>query len=126
MEEKNMNKFKKIIMSFAIFTLFTSLVSCGEEKVVRPTNLEGDITIYALNDFHGAYEETSSAAGMSRIGNYLINKKTQNPDNTFVISSGDMWQGTADSNLNKGKLITECMNAIGFDSMTIEIGRAHV
>lgn len=119
MEEKNMNKFKKIIMSFAIFTLFTSLVSCGEGKVVRPTNLEGDITVYALNDFHGAYAESSSAAGMSRIGNYLINKKTQNPDNTFVISSGDMWQGTADSNLNKGKLITECMNAIGFDSMTI-------
>ena len=107
----------KILISTIIVGMFLSLVSCGNKS--RATDFEGDINIYALNDFHGAFERSTSYAGLSSIGNYLYQEKTNNPDSTFILSSGDMWQGTVDSNINHGAMVTEAMNAIGFDSMTI-------
>ena len=46
-------------------------------------------------------------------------KKNEKPNSTFIISSGDMWQGSLESNNNYGNLVTEAMNTVGFDSMTL-------
>ena len=40
-------------------------------------------------------------------------------DNVIFLSSGDMWQGSSESNLTHGALVTEWMNGMGFVSMTI-------
>ena len=108
----------KILICYLICGLLFSLVGCDNENN-EVKDIEGDINIYALNDFHGAFEKTNSSPGFSAIGNYLYNEKFSNLDSTIILSSGDMWQGTVESNLNHGAMITEAMNAIGFDSMTI-------
>mgnify|MGYP002685586653 CR=1 FL=1 len=50
---------------------------------------------------------------LSIIGNFLIKQKEKNP-NTLIISVGDMFQGTAISNITRGDLVVEVMNYIGF------------
>lgn len=86
---------------------------------------EGNILvdIFGINDFHGAIvnQETSDGLelGFSKIGAYLKAKEAENPYGTIITSSGDMWQGSADSNLTKGALVTELMNYIGFDAMAL-------
>lgn len=118
---KRFNVFKRIGILFSL--LF--LVSCNTNNNSNNNNNNNDDTVktinfYSLNDFHGAIEyQTGKQAGISRIGNYLMTEKANNPNTTFILSSGDMWQGSVDSNLNHGALMTEMMNKIGFDSMAI-------
>ncbi len=78
---------------------------------------EVTLTFYALNDFHGAVIDDDG--GLSVIGNYLIEERTKYPDSTIILSSGDMFQGSAISNMSKGKVLVESMNEIGFVSMTV-------
>ena len=50
---------------------------------------------------------------------YIINEKNKSPDTTVILSSGDMFQGSAISNMTQGGVVVEAMNEIGFDAMTI-------
>lgn len=78
------------------------------------------LSFYNVNDFHGSFTQnlSNNEMGMSTLGQYLINVKKKNP-NTFITSSGDMWQGGIESNKTKGNIITDAMNIIGFDAMSI-------
>lgn len=77
---------------------------------------EKEIAIFSLNDFHGSVVDSNG--GISVIGNYILKEKETNP-NTVVLSSGDMFQGSAISNMTRGNVLVEIMNEIGFDSMTV-------
>ncbi len=72
----------------------------------------------ALNDLHGKFEDTDTQPGVDELSTYLKETKAMNR-NTVLLSSGDMWQGSAESNLTKGKIITEWMNEMDFVSMTL-------
>ena len=74
--------------------------------------------IYALNDLHGKMLDTDSQIGVDEMTTYLRQAKANNP-NTILLSSGDMWQGSPESNLTKGKMMTDWMNDLGFVSMTL-------
>lgn len=118
---------KKINLTLAFLALFTfAITSCG--KINDDNNDEEDnlpinktIDIYGINDFHGAfsYDKDAKQTGLSRVGNYLIEQKNKNPDTTFIVSQGDMWQGGVESNKTQGRIVTEAMNIIGFDAMAI-------
>lgn len=85
-------------------------------------NINNDRTIlhiYTLNDFHGMIFPSEDSAGISKIGKYLIDRKKENKESTLIISSGDMFQGSAVSNMSKGMVVVSLMNIIGFDAMTI-------
>ncbi len=81
---------------------------CGLPVVV-------ELDFYALNDLHGKYKDTDVQPGVDELSTFL----TQDPENTVLLSSGDMWQGSSESNLTQGALITEWMNELGFVSMTL-------
>lgn len=78
------------------------------------------IDLYNLNDFHGAlaYNPNSDEIGINRIASYLNSQKSAN-ENTVLLSSGDMWQGSADSNITRGRLTVDAMNLLGFEAMAI-------
>lgn len=73
---------------------------------------------YAVNDLHGKFDDTDTQPGVDELSTYLKNAKTQN-ENTVLLASGDMWQGSAESNLTKGKLLTDWMSEMEFSSMTL-------
>ena len=88
-------------------------LNCGyQEEQTLPQlsdkQATGTVDFYAINDFHGAYEK------LSQISGYISNKL--NNGNTVAINSGDMFQGSIQSNSNYGKLFTNCMDVAGFDA----------
>ena len=72
----------------------------------------------ALNDLHGKFADTDTQPGVDELSTYIKETKAMNK-NTVVLSSGDMWQGSPESNLTKGKIITEWMNEMDFVAMTL-------
>ncbi len=75
------------------------------------TSEERTVDLYAINDFHGATDV------ISQVGGYLKERVNQNPD-TVLLNSGDMFQGSMESNWNYGSLLSRCMSQIGFDAFT--------
>lgn len=78
---------------------------------------EIEFTFFSLNDFHGTVIDDNG--GISVIGNYIINEKNKFPETTIIVSSGDMFQGSAISNMTQGGVVVEAMNEIGFDAMAV-------
>jgi 2',3'-cyclic-nucleotide 2'-phosphodiesterase (5'-nucleotidase family) len=94
------------------------LVTDIEEKSV--TELF-KLTILTVNDLHGYIEqEEDGTGGISNMA-YLFNQiRNENIlDDVVLIANGDMFQGTAISNMTYGLSVLECMNAMGFDAMGI-------
>lgn len=73
---------------------------------------------YAINDLHGKFVNTDNTVGVEGLTTYL-KQSAELDDNPILLSSGDMWQGGAESNLTKGAIITSWMNAMNFASMTV-------
>ena len=84
---------------------------CGASVVII-------LDLYALNDLHGKLDDGDSCVGVDELSTYLSNAY-KDDDAAIVLSSGDMWQGSAESNLTKGTIITEWMNEMNFVSMTL-------
>jgi len=76
------------------------------------------VDFYVFNDLHGKFCDTDTQPGVDEIGTYLENMAAKD-DHTIILSAGDMWQGTAESTLTKGKILTEWMNILGFTAMTL-------
>lgn len=74
-----------------------------------------DVHIIYFNDFHGnvAEEVTKKKRniGMAKMVGYVNEFVAKNP-NTIVLSGGDNYQGTADSNLTFGKPVTAMMKGM--------------
>ncbi len=73
---------------------------------------------FAINDLHGKICDTDTQPGVDELSTYLKNRYAANP-NTIVVSAGDMWQGSAESNLTRGFLTTEWMNELDFAAMAL-------
>ncbi len=76
------------------------------------------IDFYVVNDLHGKFCDTDTQPGVDELATYL-KLMEERDDNVVFMSTGDMWQGTAESNLTGGLLITEWMNEMNFVSMTL-------
>lgn len=76
------------------------------------------VDFYVINDLHGRFCDTDDQPGIDELATFL-KMRGESDDNTVLLSSGDMWQGTAESNLTGGLIITEWMNMMGFAAMTL-------
>lgn len=83
----------------------------------------GNVTVkldfYAFNDLHGVFMDTTSNVGVDELTTFLKNAYADDSAYEIVLSSGDMWQGSVESSSNKGALMTQWMNELGFVSMTL-------
>lgn len=125
------------------------IASCGSKKPLviptvdvdsltislpdKPTYNQGEIRsddefeyldFYEVSDMHGAvnYEPGHSSGnylGLAKMAGYFDAKRAENPGGTIILSSGDMFQGSAESNSTRGYMVNYCMNYMGFDSMTL-------
>ena len=83
---------------------------CGESMLVT-------VDIYTINDLHGKFADTDYQPGVDELSTYL--KQVQQSGNTLLLATGDLWQGTAQSALTRGQIITQWMNDLGFAAMTL-------
>lgn len=76
------------------------------------------LNFYAVNDLHGKFADTDEQPGVDELSTFLKGEAEKH-DNTIFLSSGDMWQGSSESNLTKGFIVTDWMNEMDFVSMTL-------
>lgn len=73
---------------------------------------------YSINDLHGKLADADSHPGVDELTTYLKNARQQDQHAIF-LSAGDMWQGSSESNMTNGLIITEWMNELDFTAMTL-------
>jgi 2',3'-cyclic-nucleotide 2'-phosphodiesterase (5'-nucleotidase family) len=100
--------------------LLTSITLEGVKRSSEATPITG-LDFYTINDTHGAAVETASSrqTGITRLSQFALSEERKNPDSTVFVSSGDMWQGSADSNMTHGEIMVNWMNVAGYESMAI-------
>jgi len=84
---------------------------CGTSVVII-------LNMFAINDLHGKLCDSASQPGVDELTTYLKNAY-RSEEHVLLLSSGDMWQGSAESNLTKGLIVTEWMNELDFVAMTL-------
>lgn len=74
--------------------------------------------IYSINDTHGSFtrNDENFESGISYIADYFLDRKS---GNNLYLSAGDMWQGGIESNSTKGIIMSEAMNIMGIEAMSI-------
>ena len=76
------------------------------------------VDLYTLNDLHGKFADTVLQPGVDELTTYLKTMKAVD-DHVVLLSSGDMWQGSPESNNTKGQIVTDWMNDLDFAAMTV-------
>ena len=76
------------------------------------------LDLFAINDLHGKFLDSDAQGGVDELTTYLKNAY-ETEDHVLLLSTGDMWQGSSESNLTKGYVITEWMNHLNFAAMTL-------
>ncbi len=92
----------------------SSSTSSSSEEQDEIVNIE----LFALNDFHGNVQDSDTGLGVSRTST-LLKTYADDFNNTLCISQGDMWQGSAESNMTRGQLVNDWMGQLNFTSMTL-------
>lgn len=111
-----MRKIATKITAFSLSALlFGTLFGCAKPQEKGTAEL----SFYAINDLHGKFMDTDTQPGMDEFTAYMKALYSDNAREEILLSSGDMWQGTVESSTNKGRLMTEWMNELGFVSMTL-------
>lgn len=107
-------------LSVFIAALFITMVFCGSVTLAAEAATEQErIDIFSVNDFHGALSENGKNPGMAKLAGFLREEIAKNPAGSILVSAGDMFQGTPESNLLYGKPVVEAMNELGFAAMAI-------
>ncbi len=76
------------------------------------------VDFYGINDLHGKLADTASQPGVDELSTYLKNARSTDSYALF-LSAGDMWQGSAESNLTYGNIVTDWMNQLDFTAMAV-------
>lgn len=76
------------------------------------------IDFYAINDLHGKIADADTHPGVDELSTYLKNARNTD-DHVVLLSAGDMWQGSSESNLTQGILTTDWMNEMDFTAMAL-------
>lgn len=99
-----------------LLSLLLLLTGCGKKPDISSSEskLVG-FDVYAVNDLHGKLADTADQSGVDELSTYL----EQQSQNTILLATGDMWQGSSESNLTNGFIITEWMNRMDFNAMTV-------
>lgn len=133
---------KKIIVLFLLLSLL--LTACGLQPNCTTTETPGmtgtscnqhkdsnddgrcdnclhsllvPVKFYAINDLHGKLADGDSHIGVDELTAYWRNEQKYN--NVVLLSAGDMWQGSSESNMTQGQILTDWMNDLGFAAMTL-------
>ena len=76
------------------------------------------VDFYTINDLHGKLADGISHPGVDELTTYLKNAK-KTDDHVILLSAGDTWQGSSESNLTHGSILTEWMNEMDFAAMAL-------
>lgn len=115
-----MKKLTRLISILLIIFLLSSFLFAQEIPSIN-------LTILHINDFHGrllpyivrSISEKIPVSGFAYLAQLINEERSKNPEGTILLSAGDMFQGTPQSNIFRGEPVIEIMNLLNFDAMAI-------
>lgn len=111
---------RRFFLIIALLFLLFVTTGCDISPSITPDNTKPDsLTIYTVNDFHGAILSDNGNYGVARLGEYIMSAKKEEPNEVMVLSAGDMFQGSGLSYYSEGESVVNLMNMIEFDAMAI-------
>src|SRR5881394_3769052 len=111
-----------------IVLLFVLLASCATAPATAPTT-PVHVVIVGTTDVHGWFNGHDEVAadkttqvhfgGLSTFSAYLDALRAANDGRVIVVDSGDLFQGTLESNLFEGELVVDGYNAVGYTAAAV-------
>lgn len=109
------------------------LSSCSSSPKVYPQNALEKIVILGINDFHGSLEQRTEKTiesdgkkatiyqdgGAAVFASFVKILKKEQGEKLLVVDAGDEWQGSLDSNLERGSTVVQFFNRIGVNVAAI-------
>ena len=107
--------------------LFVVLVAVALGCASPAPRTDACAVIFSTNDTHGrllpaaqSWSQGRPVGGSAALAAYVARERAAHPDcPLFVVSGGDIMQGTPISNLTDGRSTIEAMNGIGYDVVSI-------
>jgi 2',3'-cyclic-nucleotide 2'-phosphodiesterase / 3'-nucleotidase / 5'-nucleotidase len=115
---------KKLLKSRQITAFFTSLfltitLFAAFPAIGYAADNEKIFDIVEITDFHGTLKDASGNPVAGVLADRLWNAKKSNVDRTLILGGGDLYQGSATSNIMKGVPVQEVMSEIGMEITTL-------
>ena len=116
-----------------IFLLLILLCACVKEPKPCDTHVDADgnslcdqcnqsvlivVDFYNINDLHGKLADGTNHPGVDELTTFLKYARSHD-DYAVLLSTGDMWQGSSESNLTYGRIIVDWMNDLDFAAMAM-------
>lgn len=82
------------------------------------------ISIFHTTDLHGHivptidYDGNRNLGGLARCATYIKDSRKKTP-NSILVDIGDVYQGTAESLINEGRMMIGLFNRLGYDAWTL-------
>lgn len=108
---KTFRKISAIVLAFAM--VFSTVPSFAVGDAAQ----EQHVVIAHTTDTHGYADADNSSFGYAKLAAFM-NKVRKENKNTLILDSGDMYEGMAFSNIEKGESVVPIVKAIGYDAMT--------
>jgi 2',3'-cyclic-nucleotide 2'-phosphodiesterase / 3'-nucleotidase / 5'-nucleotidase len=110
------SKVLSLVMTAAM--IFSNLSGLDGLKTVKAVGTDKVFDLVEITDFHGTLLDSSNNQVAAVLANRIKNVQNQNPD-TIVIGGGDLYQGSAISNMLKGVPVKDFLNNIGMETTTL-------
>ena len=98
------------------------LIAVSDSHVTAQPSSTLTISVIATNDLHGGVLPRGERGGLALLGGYIRNiraARMQDGGGVLLVDSGDMFQGTLESNLNEGAAVVGAYNALGYAAAAI-------
>ncbi len=111
--------------SFPLFLLLLAVACTSVQKTAEPVH----VVVVGTTDVHGWFNghiETPQGGGqgvlwggLPVLASYVDSLREQHGDRVIVVDSGDMFQGTLESNLFEGEAVVRGYNVIGYQAAAV-------
>ena len=112
---------KKTSLVITLIFLITLALPFNIQKVSAATG-DKSIQIVYINDFHGSVDPSGKNPGMVKLAGRLKEieaTNTTNNTNTVFLAGGDLFQGSAASNLTYGAMVNDFLKEVGLKASAV-------
>ena len=98
------------------------LISASFSHLTAQRSSTLTVSVIATSDLHGGVLPRGDRGGLAWLGGYLRNVRAarmQDGGGVLLVDSGDMFQGTLESNLNEGAAVVAAYNELGYAAAAI-------
>lgn len=111
---QNSKNFKKVISILSALVMMLSFVLPNASYALADTAAK-TFDLVEVTDFHGTLLNSYNEQVGAVLAKSIKNLKASNPDRTLIMGGGDLYQGSALSNILRGKPVADMFKNIGME-----------